>query len=109
MASLKKQIMRRVYIIWFMRLALSPISLKIAAVFMLMWQFTAYVSVAQVFVNSPISRGDLLESFYFLKSAFMNTEAITLMLMVGIAFVGGLLVKDAIRRRTDAAHVFAQV
>lgn len=95
MTDIKKRIMRRIYLIWFFRQALNPLSLKVFVIGALAWQFTSYVSIKNVIMNWPL-RGDLIAHYKFIESAFLSTEFVTLVLTLGILAVGAWLVKDAL-------------
>lgn len=75
--------MRRVYAIWFVRQVLSPLSIKIAIALTLVWQLKEYVSVRQVIANAP-SLADPLSSLSFLSTAFVSTQLVVQILVVGL-------------------------
>ncbi len=107
MAHLTKKIMRRIYFIWFARQIFNTITLKIALVFLLGWQFAAQVSVRDVVANWHFDWG-VSGSYAFVESAFRNTELVVQILVLGIAVLGILLARDVIfkRKMWDGGKLF---
>jgi len=89
----KKFIMRRVYFIWFLRKALQPTVLKTLVAGAFLWQLTSYISIKNIIVNWPL-RGDLLANYKFVESAFVNTESMTVILVVGVGILALWLARD---------------
>lgn len=89
----KKTIMRKIYLIWMFRKIFNVTVAKVVAIFVLVWQLTAYVSFANVVRNLP-SLSDFSASYSFFESAVVNTEITTQVLMVAILMLGFFLVRD---------------
>jgi len=85
MAILKKQIMRRIYLIWCVRQVFTPVTLKLFILSGLIFQVGRYISLENIFVN--IHSDSMAGLYYFFSSAFLNTE---LIVQVTI-FVGSIL------------------
>jgi len=108
MTTIKRTIMRRVYLIWFFRKVFNMTTAKVGVVLLFAWQFMAQVSVLNVIANSPFVNGDFSGGVQFLQYAFLNTEALTLALLVGIGVFGALLARDlVIQRKLQTSQVFA--
>lgn len=89
----KKITMRKIYLIWMFRKIFNVTMAKVAAIFVLVWQLTAYVSFANVARNLP-SFVDFSASYRFFESAVVNTEVTTQVLMIVILILGFFLVRD---------------
>ena len=94
MAELKAQIMRKIYLAWFLQKVLNPTTLKVGVLAVLAWQLTSYVSFKNVLANWTFD-GGLSASYSFLQSAISNTEIMTQVLVIGIGVFAILLLKDA--------------
>ena len=92
--ELKIRIMRRVYVIYFVRRALSPRALKIYALFAAILGTASVVSVSNVFANMP---ADLLGISEFLLAAFGNTELTVQLLSAAALIALGILLVDIVR------------
>ena len=99
MADLTKRIMRRVYFVWFMRQIFNRVTAKLALVLLFIWQFVQYVSVRDVISNWHPADWGISGSYAFFESALRNTEFTVQILMLGMAVVLALLVRDAIQKR----------
>ena len=104
----KKKIMRRIYLIWFFRKVFNTTTLKLGALLLLGWQFTAHVSLANVITNWPL-KADLVANYKFLGSALVNTEFVTPILMLGISILTVLLAKDLIARQGSVGTRFVRI
>jgi len=80
-------------------------TLKVGVIALLAWQLNSYVSVKNVIMNWPL-RGDLVAHYRFLESAFLKTEFITLMLILGISALVLLLGRDFLRRSLAGARMY---
>ena len=79
----KKSIMRRVYAIWALRRMTTPTMLKFYILTAFLWQSAYYVSLPQVFTNSPAIT-DVSANYSFALTAFSRTELMTQILFAGI-------------------------
>ena len=89
----KKNIMRRVYAIWFFRKVVNIHSLKIFLLLLFGWQITLYVSFSSVASNFP-SFFNIPSLYGFITEAFLNTEIVVMIFFVFIAVLIFLLAKD---------------
>ena len=85
MATLKKQIMRRIYLIWCVRQIFTPITLKLFILLGLSFQVGRYISLENIFVN--MQSYSISGLYQFFASAFLNTE----LTVQATIFVGGIL------------------
>jgi len=93
--NLKNRIMRRVYLISFIRRVLSPVAVKLYVTAFLFSLLLVNVSVSNVLANTrSFAPGDLI---YFYKFAFMNTEILTQISLLGILSLAGLIVFSNLR------------
>jgi hypothetical protein len=97
--QLKRRIMRRVYAIYAIRLALHPTTLRLAAVLALFWRSTAYISYTNVLANSP-SIFDIRGELNFLQAALANTETVTFTMLAAVGVLAIWLAADALRPKT---------
>lgn len=98
----KTSVMWKIYVIWAFRQVFNLTSAKLAAVALLVWQLSTYVSFGQVIRNMP-SLSDWNASYAFIESAFVNTEVTTQIIILGIIAVGALFALD-IRRNLAHRH-----
>lgn len=96
---IKKIIMRRVRVIWFVRRVLPLLILETAAVALVVRQLAQSIffnhvlqnAVVHTFSRSPVTIVD----FFF--RAFLNTESAIQLLVLGSILVGMLFARDALR------------
>lgn len=96
---LKTTIMRRVRVIWFARRVLPLLVLETVAVALVVQQLATNVFVNHVLQNAIIhtfSRSPVMMADFFFR-AFLNTETLVQMLVLGSLVVGMLLARDAAR------------
>lgn len=105
MLDISKSVMRRVYFIWAMRQVFNPLTFKLFAMLLLLWQIKEAVFVRQVFAN--ISSYETAELFNFLSAAFLNTGLVVQVATLGIAMIAVLLVRDFVIAREQKV-VFAR-
>jgi len=80
---LKKAIMRRIYLAYVVRRIFHAVTLKSAALVLFLWGIFVQVSVSNVFINAKTSVST--KSFYgFFESAFINTELLVQIFVMGI-------------------------
>ncbi|MEK7179152.1 MAG: hypothetical protein AAB727_02775 [Patescibacteria group bacterium] len=96
--DLTKSIMRRVYVIWFARQVFNALTIKAALVALLAWRLMSYVSVKNVIANWHFD-GSLAASYAFFRSALVETEFVTQMLLLSIVAVALLFARDIVQRR----------
>jgi len=91
---LRRKIMKRVYVIWFFRVATSPPVLEtLAFVGGFLW-LTSYISFKNVLMNVSPTIGSPVSLAGFFVSAFSATEFISKILIVSIMTLFTLLMKD---------------
>lgn len=96
-SQLNTKIMRRVYMIWAFRQIVNPFTLQITGSAVLFAALRQYVSIKQVFYNSP-SFLNPAEALKFFSHAFLNTTTTVELLTVGLLILGLFLVRDGVRR-----------
>jgi len=83
--QLKRRIMRRIYFMFVVRRALSPIALKLYASVSLLLFMVSQVSLWDIIANMP--RVTNIGAFYsFYTSALVNTEFAVQAILIGIVF-----------------------
>ncbi|HEY4518276.1 MAG TPA: hypothetical protein VJG48_01465 [Candidatus Paceibacterota bacterium] len=79
----KNKVMRRIYIVAYLRRALSPFAIKCYLALGLLWQIGHYVWVDRVVQNAPGLAHPLATASFF-ANAFSQTEALVQILSLGI-------------------------
>lgn len=98
---IRKHIMRRVYIAYYLRRAFSPLLLKIYGLAIAFGGVAVFVSISNVIANIPLWS---IESFaYFAIDAFITTGAIVQALTAGIAILAFLIARDVALTLAHAA------
>jgi len=101
--QLKRKIMRRIYFMFAVRKALSPVALKLYAFIALLWFGVSQVSMGNIIANMPQVTN--VSAFYdFYTSALVNTEFAVQMILAGIAFFIVWMIWD-MKRNLFAAQV----
>lgn len=100
-SALTRRIMRRVYFIAVIRMALHPLVLKTLLVGVFFWQSTSFVSYRHVFANAP-SLFDFESNIRFFSGALAHTSSITLYLYLGIMLMVVWMLFDMARHKTEA-------
>lgn len=91
--KLKSQIMHRVYMVTYLRRALSPFALKSYAALALLWGVGRVVWVARVIENAPgLTRP--FDNIHFFTSAFAHTHLIVQVLVLGVTVFCLWLMRD---------------
>ena len=85
--------MRRVYVIWALRLVFSPFMVKIYAAAVFLWEIGSHVYVAKVFSNSP-RFFDIGSSAHFFVNAFVGTRFSVQVLVLALLVIGALVIRD---------------
>ncbi len=108
MADLTKKIMRRVYLVWFVRQIFNPVTVKAVVVLLLVRQIAIYVSVRDIIANWHPTEWGFSGNYAFLQSAFIETDLMVQTFTLGIVIVSALLVRDVIIRKwlTGIGRVF---
>lgn len=101
---LTKRIMRRVYVIWFLKTVLSPRVLKVVILLGLLKGSFELVHVRSVFANAP-SFFDPAAIYQFSISAFANTEFAVQAVILGIIAFSFWLAKDILRTFATSSKV----
>ncbi|OGZ54071.1 MAG: hypothetical protein A3H64_00480 [Candidatus Ryanbacteria bacterium RIFCSPLOWO2_02_FULL_45_11c] len=97
--SIKKIVMRRVRVIWFMRRVLPLLVLETLAVMLIARQLAESIFFNQVLQNAIVhtfTRSPVMMADFFFR-AFMNTDTIVQLLVAGSLLVGVLFAWDAFR------------
>ena len=96
--NLKTRIMRRVYVVWFLRQALSARSMKVMIVLASLWQIKQLVYVKAVIANMP-KLTDLAANYNFFSYALLHTQfAVQLSILVsGVLMVW--IASDTLKRQ----------
>ena len=101
--NLTKRIMRRIYLIWSLRLALHPTTLKVLIAALLLVRSMKYVSYANVYANLNMpTLFNLHAGFQFLKQAMLHAHPMTLVLLSSVAWLAVWVVADALSRKREA-------
>ena len=98
---LTKRIMRRVHVIWGIRLALHPTTLKVLIAALLVFRSMKYVSYANVLANMP-SLADVSAQIEFARSAMYHAQPMTLILLSSVVWLSVWAVADTLFRRKEA-------
>ena len=99
--ALTKRIMRRIYLIWSIRLLLHPTTLKVLIAALLVVRSMKYVSYTNVFANMP-ALYDVSAGMQFVKAAMYNTHPMTLVLLSSVAWLAMWAAADMFFRRKEA-------
>jgi len=97
--SIKKIVMRRVRVIWFMRRVLPLLVLETVVVAIIARQLAESIFFNQVLQNAIIhtfARSPVMMADFFFR-AFLNTDTIVQLLVAGSLLVGMLFAWDAFR------------
>ena len=95
--ELTKRIMRRVYLVWGLRMLISPLFLKSLIVLAFLYRSTAYISYSNVLANRPVI-SDIPRNLAFMRDAFMHTEVTSVLLITGTLAVSIWLATDFLRK-----------
>lgn len=93
--ELKNNIMRRVYVIFFLRKLTSLFAIKVSALALLFVSANFLVSVRDVLINMPDMQ-HLNAVYHFYLSAFLHTELPVQLLIVAVLTLFVFIVKDII-------------
>ena len=100
-STLSKRIMRRVYLIWSIRLLLHPTMVKVLLAALLLVRSMKYVSYANVFANMP-ALFDVPAGVQFMRSALHHTQPMTIVLLSSVVWLSVWVIADALFRRREA-------
>src|SRR3990167_5544531 len=84
--ALTKRIMRRIYLVWSIRMLVHPTTLKVLIAALFVARSTTYVSYANVFANMP-ALYDVSAGMQFVKVAMYHTHPMTLVLLSSVAWL----------------------
>lgn len=98
---LTKRIMRRVYLVWSIRLALHPTTLKVLIAALLVFRSMRYMSYTNVLANMP-SLADISAQIEFARSAMHHAQPMTLVLLSSVAWLSVWVVADTLFRRRQS-------
>ena len=96
--ELTARIMRRVYFISLLRMALSPRFLKLLIALVLLYRTTEYVSYAHVLANRP-RIADIPANLAFVSEAFAKTEVASVLLIVSTMALMAWFASDFLRKQ----------
>lgn len=88
--SLKKKIMRKVYLIWFLRRISNPFLIKTFFLAAALTESAFYFSLPDIFKNISLVSGNFPTLSGFMISSFQRTDAISKLFFMGIMFLTGL-------------------
>jgi len=94
--QLKKKIMRRVYITFFLKKVFNPVAVKLYTLTVFLGVSVSFVSFGSVLANMPRVT-DIVALYNFSTSAFFNTEFAVQFLSTGALLAIFLLMKDIIK------------
>lgn len=94
--SVRREVMRRVYMVFFLRTVVKPFALKAASAGALAVVGAALISVRSVWFNMP-SIAEAASVAKFLLSAFLNTELAVQALALGLVVLAALALRDLLR------------
>ena len=97
----KAKVMRRVYMVSYLRRALSPVALKVYAATFLLYGIGQQVFVAKVLYNAP-GLSTPLDSLNFFARAFAGTEVLVQLLVAGCVLASLWFATDLLFRRQSA-------
>ena len=95
-ASVRRDIMRRVYVVFFLRKVVKPFVIKMGSVAALGVAVAALVSVRNVLGNMP-SPAEFVSFGKFIFSAFANTELSVQALSLAVALLAAFAIRDLAR------------
>ncbi len=100
-AQLTKRIMRRVYLISVIRLAIHPTTIKVALAALLFFRSMKYVSYAHVLENMT-SLTNASSGIGFVKGAMLHAHPMTLVLLSSVVWLAVWAVADAYFRKHES-------
>jgi hypothetical protein len=99
--QLTKRIMRKVYIMAYMRRFLRPLVIKSALLSVFLLAGVSVVSVGNVLKNAWQSgHGDIFTILHYMYQAFTSTELVAQVIFVGIIVLSVWLIIDTVRNFT---------
>jgi len=94
--QLKKKIMRKVYLTFFLRKVFNPMAIKLYMLATFLGTSVSFVSFGSVLANTPRIT-DIGALYSFSTSAFLNTEFAVQFLSAGALLAIFLLMKDIVK------------
>ncbi|KKS11472.1 MAG: hypothetical protein UU66_C0016G0002 [Parcubacteria group bacterium GW2011_GWB1_41_5] len=88
--ALKKKIMRKVYLIWFLRRISSPFLVKTFFLTAALAEASFYFSLPDIFKNIFLASGNFPTLSGFMIASFQHTDAISKLFFMGLMFLIGL-------------------
>lgn len=104
MSDIKTKVMRRVYMVTYIRRAISPFALKCYTSLVALFAVSKFVWVAKVFENAPSITNPVAEA-RFVLNAFTGTELAVQALILALTIVGVWLIKDIFSSRHSAPNL----
>jgi uncharacterized membrane protein YbaN (DUF454 family) len=99
--DLTKRIMRRVHVIWGIRLAVHPTTLKVLIAGLLVFRSMKYLSYANVLANMP-SFANISAQIEFARSAMHHAQPMALVLLSSVVWLSVWAIADTLFRRREA-------
>ena len=96
--SLRRRIMRRIYLVWGLRMLLHPVTAKTALVAALLWKSTDFVSYRDVFANLPDAL-DVNRHIAFFHDAVVSTDGATMLVLTMTGVFAVWLFSDIFHRK----------
>jgi hypothetical protein len=100
-AKLTKRIMRRIYLVAAIRLALHPTTMKVVLAALLFFRSMKYVSYENVLANMTLLP-NLSAGFQFAKGAMFHAHPMTLVLLSSVAWLAAWIVADTISKKEES-------
>lgn len=94
--KLKKRIMRRIYLSFFLRKATGVFAIEVYAFVFFAGVLLSSVSLKNIFANMP-KLTDVPALYTFYVSAFLNTELLVQFLLMGVFAAAFMLFKDIVK------------
>lgn len=104
---ISNRIMRRVYVMFVLRKAISPYAVRTYAISISLAGVFSLVSIGNVIANMP-ALSDISGLTVFMLSALLHTETLVQFLIFGTITVGIWLARDILSGERIAAHHFGR-
>jgi esterase/lipase superfamily enzyme len=91
---LKKRVMRRIYAIWFLRKATSPIFVKTGIFLLFVLAASYYISFIDIIKNVFNSSGSFSSFSSYIVNSFIFADILSQILTIGILVTAGFVFRD---------------
>lgn len=88
--SLKARIMRRIYLIWFLRQISSPFLIKTFFLGLALTEAAFFYSLSNIFKNISLASSNFPTLSSFMFSSFQKTDALSKLFFIGLMLLLGL-------------------